>query len=62
VATEGWGLIYLDALYFSFITMVTVGFGDIVPISVNEKIYVIFFTLVSCGIFGYAVNTIGAIF
>lgn len=42
--------------------MVTVGFGDIVPISSNEKIYVTLFSLVSCGIFGYAVNTIGAIF
>lgn len=55
-------MIYLDSLYFSFITMVTVGFGDIVPISSNEKIYVTLFSLVSCGIFGYAVNTIGAIF
>lgn len=42
--------------------MVTVGFGDVVPISSNEKIYVTLFCLVSCGIFGYAVNTIGAIF
>lgn len=61
-ANDSWGSLYLDGLYFSIITMVTVGYGDIVPITTNEKIYVILFSIVSCGIFGYAVNTIGAIF
>ncbi|KAL4438107.1 hypothetical protein ABPG74_016886 [Tetrahymena malaccensis] len=62
VNNEYWTIIYLDSIYFSFVTMVTVGFGDIVPKSSHEKIYVTFFSVVSCGIFGYAVNTIGAIF
>lgn len=42
--------------------MITVGFGDIVPVNIYEKTYVIFMTLVSCGVFAYAVNTIGRIF
>ncbi len=42
--------------------MATVGYGDISPVSYNEKIYIIFFTLVSCGFFAYAVSTIGNIF
>lgn len=54
--------IYVNALYFAFITMITVGFGDITPISVKEKIYVIFMTIISCGVFAYAVNTVGQIF
>ncbi|EAR84241.2 cyclic nucleotide-binding domain protein (macronuclear) [Tetrahymena thermophila SB210] len=62
VTNEYWTVIYLDSIYFSFVTMVTVGFGDIVPKSSHEKIYVTFFSVVSCGIFGYAVNTIGSIF
>lgn len=59
---ETWMSNYVNSLYFTFITMITVGFGDIVPINTYEKIYVIFMTLVSCGVFAYAVNTIGRIF
>lgn len=42
--------------------MITVGFGDIIPISIQEKTYVIFMTVISCGVFAYTVNTIGIIF
>jgi hypothetical protein len=42
--------------------MITVGFGDIYPVASDEKIYTIFVTIISCGVFGYAINTIGAIF
>ena len=42
--------------------MITVGYGDIHPYTNEEKIYVIIMTLISCGIFAYAVNTIGNIF
>uniref|UniRef100_A0A914QND5 Potassium channel domain-containing protein n=1 Tax=Panagrolaimus davidi TaxID=227884 RepID=A0A914QND5_9BILA len=36
-AWEGWS--YFEAFYFCFITMATIGFGDIVP---TEKVYTIF--------------------
>jgi hypothetical protein len=42
--------------------MSTIGYGDIVPVTVQEKLYVIFMTQVACGVFAYAVNTIGQIF
>jgi hypothetical protein len=42
--------------------MITVGYGDTVPVNSNEKIYVILVTLIACGIFAFAVNTIGSIF
>ena len=48
---------YINTFYFSIITMVTVGYGDITPKSSDEKIYVIFMTILSCGVFAYAVNT-----
>ena len=54
--------IYINALYFAFITCSTVGYGDISPQTTTERIYGIFMTIVSCGIFAYSVNTIGSIF
>ena len=41
--------------------MLTIGYGDYVPVTNMEKIYVIVFTFVGCGVFGYAINTIGNI-
>lgn len=42
--------------------MITVGYGDILPITSAEKLYVIFITLIGAGVFAYSINTIGAIF
>lgn len=42
--------------------MITIGYGDTVPITDLEIIYVITFSLFACGVFGYAFNTIGNIF
>ena len=53
---------YLLSFYFSIITMVTVGYGDITPSSTSEITYVIVFTLLSVSVFGYIINTIGQIF
>lgn len=39
--------------------MITVGYGDIHPVSKNEKLYVLIMTLISCGVFGYCINNIG---
>ncbi|KRW98750.1 Cyclic nucleotide-binding protein [Pseudocohnilembus persalinus] len=55
-------IIYLDALYFSAITMITVGYGDIYPYTPQEKIYTIIMTIFACGVFAYAVNVVGNIF
>ncbi|EAR91993.2 cation channel family protein (macronuclear) [Tetrahymena thermophila SB210] len=53
---------YINAIYFSFITMVTVGFGDIKPTTDPEKVYVTLVALISSLIFAYTVNTIGTVF
>ncbi len=36
-----WSERYINSLYFSFTTMITVGFGDIVPKTKLEKLYVV---------------------
>jgi len=46
--TEGWRL--LDAVYFSAITMKTIGFGDFVPSSMPGRIFNSIFALVAPGI------------
>ena len=40
---EGWG--YLNSLYFTFITLATIGYGDFVPTSTLSKIVTIFFSI-----------------
>ena len=46
---EGWSL--LDALYFSVITLATVGYGDLHPTTTLSKLFTIFYILVGAGIF-----------
>lgn len=42
-------------------TMVTVGYGDIVPENSNERIFTIAAMIVASGLFGYAMNIVGII-
>ena len=53
---------YIAALYWAFTTMITVGYGDIVPSTTSERIYTVFIMAVACGVFGYGINTIEVIF
>lgn len=41
------GLTWTDALYFTSMTVVTVGFGDVVPTRPFSRIFTIFFALIS---------------
>jgi hypothetical protein len=53
---------YIYSLYYCTITITTVGYGDITPTTSTERIVAICMTLVTCGVFGYAINNIGSIF
>lgn len=52
-----WQLKYINSLYWSLITMVTVGYGDIVPRNEIEKTFCIFTTLVGFTLFGITMGT-----
>lgn len=41
--------------------MATIGYGDITPVTVGEKIYVMGCMIAACGFFAYIVGSIGSI-
>jgi voltage-gated potassium channel len=46
---EGWS--WLDAAYFSTVTIATVGFGDLHPVTTIGKLFVMLYIFVGVGIF-----------
>lgn len=46
---EGWSIV--DALYFSTMTVTTIGYGDLHPSTDVSKIFTIFYALIGIGIF-----------
>ena len=46
---EGWSVI--DSVYFSIMTMSTIGYGDFVPTTTLSKLFTIVFAIMSIGIF-----------
>jgi voltage-gated potassium channel len=53
---EGYRL--LDALYMTVITVTTVGYGEVVPLSENGRIFTIILIIISFGTFAYAITSI----
>jgi voltage-gated potassium channel len=45
---EGWSAV--DALYFSVITLTTIGFGDLTPTSDGAKLFTVVYTLLGIGV------------
>ncbi|KAL4497341.1 hypothetical protein ABPG72_011276 [Tetrahymena utriculariae] len=58
---EVWQYQYVTSIYWAITTMVTVGYGDIVPKNLEERLFVIFVMLMACGIFAYTMNTMGSV-
>ena len=52
------GYSWIDAAYMTVITMTTVGFGEVVPLDNQSKIFTIFLILSSVLIMGYALSII----
>ncbi|MFQ6010263.1 MAG: potassium channel family protein [Candidatus Aenigmatarchaeota archaeon] len=59
-AIEGWE--WVDAFYFTGITLTTIGYGDLVPTHATSKIFTVFFALVGIIIFFVALGNIMTIY
>ncbi len=55
------GNIYVDALYFVMTTLSTVGYGDIVPVTLYENYFVLILLVVGSVYFGYCVGSTSAL-
>ncbi len=53
---EQWS--YLDSMYFSIITLTTIGYGDMHPVQDSSKIFTIFYVLFGVGLVFYLFTTI----
>ena len=52
---------YVTAAYFSLLTIATIGYGDIVPITTREKLCVMLILVCACGVFAYIVGYVGSV-
>ncbi len=57
---EGWS--YVNSLYFSSMTLTTIGYGDLVPTTDLAKIVTIFFAFSGVSIVLYSLSVIGKIY
>lgn len=52
------GYTWIDALYMTVITITTVGYGEVLPLDSQSKIFTIFLILISLIVVGYALSVI----
>ncbi len=58
---EDYGVKYLYSLYWSVVTLMTVGYGDITASNANEAAFATIMCMLGCGMYSYSINEIGMI-
>jgi hypothetical protein len=52
---------YITCMYWATTTMIGIGYGDIAPTTINEKLWTMGMLVSSCGIFAFVVNRLSSI-
>ena len=55
---QDWRERYVAALYWSVMTICTVGYGDIVPVTLAERCFLIFAMLLGASLYAYVVGSV----
>ena len=61
IANSGLRTKYIFSLYWATITGLTIGYGDIVPQTEFEKVFVILISILTSGLFAYILSKVGTI-
>jgi voltage-gated potassium channel len=57
---EGWS--FFNALWVTVVSLTTTGFGDIVPVTIYGRVFLLFILVAGVGIVGYGVGVIVSVF
>ena len=49
---------YSSSLYWAMVTMATVGYGDLKPITTKERVVAVFVTVIGASMFGYVIGNV----
>ncbi|EAR88852.2 cyclic nucleotide-binding domain protein (macronuclear) [Tetrahymena thermophila SB210] len=60
-STESLWNLYLQSLYYMIVTICTIGYGDISPYQLNEKLYIAFLSVLATNVTAYAFSQISEI-